>query len=333
MAAAPRIRVRRGTRSQITAAAAANGLLAGEPMLVTDEGRPAMATADNAVVSMVGSTAVHEIVEITQAAYDALGTPDPNTLYLITDGSGGAPVAWADITGKPDPEPVLGLMDWWAETVFGNSNAAASDFFAGAAISSGTNNTAIPTGAMTGKMPFGVFLRSSTTANGGYRYQTSQAVGMYFGTQAQKFRAVITPRTSMANTMYRIGWHDSVTSADATDGVYFEVNAGTITAKTANNSTRTANATTAAMVADRRYILEIDVNAAGNSARFRVWEDDNETPILDVTNTANIPTTSARSCGAGLVATESTTTANDLCILWYMGCGTPAAYQRRTGRT
>lgn len=85
MAAAPRIRVRRGTRSQITTAAGANGLLAGEPMLVTDEGRPAMATATNAVVSMVVSDGVHRIVTLTQAAYDALSPPDANTLYVVTD--------------------------------------------------------------------------------------------------------------------------------------------------------------------------------------------------------------------------------------------------------
>jgi hypothetical protein len=39
-----RQRSKRGTRAQLNAAAAANALLAGEPYLITDEGRPAVGT-------------------------------------------------------------------------------------------------------------------------------------------------------------------------------------------------------------------------------------------------------------------------------------------------
>jgi hypothetical protein len=41
-----------------------------------------------------GPTGTTAVVELTQAAYDALGTKDPNTLYVITDstaGGGGGP--------------------------------------------------------------------------------------------------------------------------------------------------------------------------------------------------------------------------------------------------
>ena len=41
----PAVRIKRGTRAQIVAAAAANGLAAGEPYLITDEGRLAVGTA------------------------------------------------------------------------------------------------------------------------------------------------------------------------------------------------------------------------------------------------------------------------------------------------
>ncbi|MEO0861530.1 MAG: hypothetical protein AAFY65_13015 [Pseudomonadota bacterium] len=48
-----------------------------------------VAYAHNAVLSKVsgitGATKVSNIVGISQAAYDALGAPDPGTLYLITD--------------------------------------------------------------------------------------------------------------------------------------------------------------------------------------------------------------------------------------------------------
>lgn len=84
MATAPRIRFRRGTRAAITAAAGAGSLLEGEPMLVTDEGRPAVATGASAAASLVVSEGVQRIVVLTQAAYDALSPPDATTLYVVS---------------------------------------------------------------------------------------------------------------------------------------------------------------------------------------------------------------------------------------------------------
>ncbi|MDP3458513.1 MAG: hypothetical protein Q8S09_04480 [Hyphomonas sp.] len=98
MAAAPRIRVRRGSRAEITAAAGAAGLLAGEPLLVTDEGRPAVALGADSVASLVVSAGVHRIAVISQSAYDALDPPDAGTLYLIegpTGPTGALPYATA----------------------------------------------------------------------------------------------------------------------------------------------------------------------------------------------------------------------------------------------
>ncbi|MDP1554485.1 MAG: hypothetical protein Q8L84_03410, partial [Hyphomonas sp.] len=98
MAAAPRIRLRRGSRAEITAAASAAGLLAGEPLLVTDEGRPAVALGADSVASLIVSAGVHRIAEISQSAYDALDPPDAGTLYLIegpTGPTGALPYATA----------------------------------------------------------------------------------------------------------------------------------------------------------------------------------------------------------------------------------------------
>ena len=78
-------RSKRGTRAQITAAAASNGLAAGEPYLITDEGNLALATAANAFQTFVKVDGIRAIVRLTQAAYDALSPPDANTLYVVTD--------------------------------------------------------------------------------------------------------------------------------------------------------------------------------------------------------------------------------------------------------
>jgi hypothetical protein len=50
--------------------------------------------------------------------------------------------------------------------------------------------------------------------------------------------------------------------------------------------------------------------------------------LLDVTNTTNIPTGTARSFGSGIVATELSTTASDIGVLYMLGEGTVAGFNR-----
>lgn len=236
----------------------------------------------------------------------------------------------ADVGAMPDTP--LGLADWWYEARFGSTNAAAMDFFVGAAVSSGTNTTAIPSASVDGIIPAGVFLRSSTTANGGYRYQTSSLVGDRFGVTSHKYWAQFRWLTSFTGRTVFLGFHDSSTNADPVDGAYFKVTADVVSAVTANNSTRTTNATTVTLTLGVIYTFDVEVNAAGNSARFRVYAGTSSTPILDVTNTTNIPTTSARAFGTGVVATESSTTASDIGILYMQGAGTVAGFERARGQ-
>ena len=234
----------------------------------------------------------------------------------------------AALDGKQATIPALGVWDWWYDARLGTTGATALDVFAGAAVASGTNTTAIPAASLLGYNPYGVFLRSSTTANGGYRYQTTSLVADYFGVISHKFRCQFLWRTSFTDRTVRMGYLDTTTIADAVDGAYFEVIGATASAKTANNSTRTTNATTATLALNTPYTFEIDVNAAGTEARFRIFAGTSATAILDVTNTTNIPTTSARSFGAGIVATEASVTASDIGILYSLGMGTVAGFER-----
>lgn len=225
----------------------------------------------------------------------------------------------------------LGVLDFWAEDVYLSTNAAMGVFL-GAAVSSGTNTTAIPAAAVDGLVPAGVFLRSSTTANGGYRYQTSSLVGDRFGVASRKYQGAFRWRTAFTGRTVRCGFLDTNTSADAVDGAYFEIIGSTCSAKTANNSTRTTNATTVTLSLDVIYTFDVEVNDLGTEARFRVYAGTNPTPILDVTNTANIPTTSARAFGAGIVATEASTTASDIGILYRQGIGTVPGFAKLRGQ-
>jgi hypothetical protein len=225
----------------------------------------------------------------------------------------------------------LALYDFWQETWFAVNVAAASDRWAGAAVSSGTNNTAPPTTSLGGKFRHGIFLRSSTTANGGYRYQPSTIAGDAFGQVSHKFMGVFKWLTSFTGRTVRIGFHDTNSSNDAVDGAYFEIVADTASAKTASNSTRTTNATTLTLSLDIPYVFDVEVNAGGTSARFRVYNGDTEALLLDVTNTTNIPTGTTRIFTSGIVATESSTTASDIGILYMLGEGTVAGFNRARG--
>lgn len=257
--------------------------------------------------------------------------------YVRTPADIGAPAGadWLSAADKAklDALPALGQWDWWHEHVFSNTTSSAGELYVGAAISSGTNTTALPTTnpPMRGYNQFGILLRSSTTTTSGYRYVTTSAASVFFGQIGLKFRCQATLRGVQTLTTHRIGFHDSTTGGDAADGAYFEVTNGVATFKTANSSVRTSNATTANLSADESYTFDVEVNAAGTEARGRIYSGLTASPILDVTNTTNIPTTVARAFGAGIVSTNTGTTALDLCILHMMGQGTINGFNRARG--
>lgn len=209
----------------------------------------------------------------------------------------------------------IGLHDWWSECCFSTTNAVALPFL-GFVVNSGLNSAAVPISP--GFVPPGVFIRSGTTANGGYRYQTTFDV---FGVQKRKFRGKASWRTAFANNTARIGFHDTITITDAVDGAYFETVGAVVSAKTASNSVRTTSGTTFTMSLDVVYTFDIDVNAAGTSARFRIYADVSETAVYDQTITTNIPIGFARQFQVGIVATNSTAVATDILLLFYMGYG------------
>lgn len=73
------IRVKRGTRAQIDAAAAASGLAAGEPYLITDDAVPAIGLGDGTYAQLAVLTGALRIEVVTSLP----GTPDPNTVYIV----------------------------------------------------------------------------------------------------------------------------------------------------------------------------------------------------------------------------------------------------------
>jgi hypothetical protein len=225
----------------------------------------------------------------------------------------------------------LGLHDFWQETWFASNNAAAPVRWVGGVISGGSNSAGIPTASFGDKFRHGVFLRSGTTANGGYRYMTTSPSGDNFGQASHKFRAVFKWLTSFTGRTVRNGFLDTTTSAAPVDGAYFEIVGDVCSAITANNSARTTNPTTITLSLGIPYIFDPEVNEAGTEARFRVYNGVTGATLMDVTNTTNIPTTATRAVGSGIVATEASTTISDIGILYMLGEGTVAGFTRARG--
>jgi hypothetical protein len=273
----------------------------------------------------------------TDPASGSLSLPAP----LQLGAQAAAPVApangslWLDPTGEVRVASAgavhrVGLapqanFDFCAVTRFGAA-AASTGPFAGTAIGSGSNTTQVPAAAVLGTNPFGVFLRSSATANSGFRYTTAPSSDI-FGVTTRKFRAKCLWRAS-ASTTVRLGFHNCTTVADSDNGGYFEVIGDQITAKTAAASVRSTHATALTLALNTVYTFDIEVAAPATAARFRVWENSTPTPVLDVQLTTNLPTVSANAFGAGVIATNALTTATDMIILYELAVGTIAGFRR-----
>ena len=157
-------------------------------------------------------------------------------------------------------------------------------------------------------------LRDSATANGGVVVGTSPTSIRLQGQEIFQFS--FQWRDTRTDSVARIGFHDSVSSAPPADGVFFELT-GTATgfrliAETSNNSTITTTTTPAddfVGVTSTWYTLEIILNNAATVATFNVYEDPSATSVWSRTLTTNIPTASDRTVGAVALVYETTTSA------------------------
>lgn len=234
---------------------------------------------------------------------------------LISQGSGNVPTWYS-----PADENRLFPLASWDFTTTGT----AAGPFAGAAISTGTNTTAPASGVVTKNHPGVILLRSSATANSGYSYLTTATFLLGGGEQ---FDAVVWMPAALTNNTLRAGYLDTTTSADAVDGVYVEIPAtGAAVCKTSNNSTRTTSPTVATLAASTWYHVRVSV-ASTASATCAIYGDTG-TLLGSQTVTSNIPTAAGRETGAGIVGTNSGTTASDLYAVDMMSFGYSAKLTR-----
>ncbi len=206
-------------------------------------------------------------------------------------------------------------------TDFPSSVAATIAPFNISAISAGTSTTVPAAGALDGNHPGVILCRSSTTANSGVIVNTAQNTFRIAG--GEQFDVVFRTPAALTAMTYRFGYHDTASSADAVDGIYFEMPAsGAIVGKTSSNSVRTTSATVATLAVSTWYHARIVVNANATGVDFFIYSDAGA-QLGTVSITTNIPTASGRECGVAFIGTNSGTTAVDIVNLDYMAASIP----------
>ena len=154
---------------------------------------------------------------------------------------------------------------------------------------------------------------SSTTANSGARVITGLSALRLGGGESTEivFRVINT-----AGTTVRMGFLDTTGNADATDGVYIEIVGTTLVGKTANNNTRSTTGTYT-ITANTWYRALIELTTGLIVANFYLFNENDGLLWSDYLDT-NIPTSSGRETGHGIIATNSGTSAVALIDLDYM---------------
>jgi hypothetical protein len=196
------------------------------------------------------------------------------------------------------------------------ASGSSSDPFVGAALASGTLNTAA-SGRISAQHPGQVRIRSSTTTLSGAHIGTSTTTGMILLGGGEIFESIFLIDTLSGST-FRFGFYDSVTSSAPTDAAYVEIDgSGVATGKTYSNGSTSSTGTTYTVSATGWYRLRVTLNSAGTQVTFAIYNDSG-TQLWSDTLSTNIPTASGRETHVGTMAINSGTTAIDLMHLDWM---------------
>jgi hypothetical protein len=180
----------------------------------------------------------------------------------------------------------------------------------GGALSSGTSAT------YTTLFPYRrgmVYIRDSTTANGGYLFRTDATIMYFQGGERYEISICLPNTANRANTTFIMGFSDATTAAEPTDGCYFRAVNRQLQGRCKNNAGPTLTASNFTMIQNRCYRLTINLNSAASSAAFAVYNITNMAlPGVSVWTgsvAGNIPTTTSRGFGWSWGGWQSTTDA------------------------
>jgi len=248
------------------------------------------------------------------------------------------PVAPQDAATKSyvDAIPIYNAS-YWTGTNYNATYAAtagttklSSDFYdpgvttavpglTGAAISAGTSAVV----ATTANHPGVLYMRDSTTANGGYRYGCT-------GTQliggGETFEVVFQPVGVRSTQGAQLGWSDTAAANTLpVDGVWFNISgtgaAITLKGAASSNSGRTYTGSTYAPTTATWYRGTIGVNTAGTLVTYTIYNEAGASQWTDTVAT-NIPTGAGRDTSPCIIVAESTTdAAANILVMDYVNWG------------
>ena len=248
------------------------------------------------------------------------------------------PVAPQDAATKSyvDAIPIYNAS-YWTGTNYNATYAAtagttklSSDFYdsgvttavpglTGAAISAGTSAVV----ATTANHPGVLYMRDSTTANGGYRYGCT-------GTQliggGETFEVVFQPVGVRSTQGAQLGWSDTAAANTLpVDGVWFNISgtgaAITLKGAASSNSGRTYTGSTYAPTTATWYRGTIAVNAAGTLVTYTLYDANSVSQWTDTVAT-NIPTGAGRDTSPCIIVAESTIdAAANILVMDYVNWG------------
>ena len=190
--------------------------------------------------------------------------------------------------------------------------ALCTPFGASAAINAGTNTATPAAGDHLALHPGIMLLRSSATANSGFRIASSSSL---VGGNGLSYRAIFRPSVSMAGATYYLGIHNGAagSTAEPTSGCYLAIAPGGIgTFKSANGGTRTSSASTLSLVVGVWYT--VDIGWTSDSAARCVVRNDTGTVLLSTSVTTNVPNSTAQLLLTQFVAFSATAN-TDICLL------------------
>lgn len=225
--------------------------------------------------------------------------------------AGGTNVKWQKDTSAPDN--VSAYLDWgivmdafrkkpliWCDFHRWTVSGTAHPPWAAAAISSGTTSTLAGTGSHPGIARF----TSASGANTGYAFTTDANCILLAG--GENFECVFNIQT-LTNTTIRMGFIDTATATESTDGAWIEIpSTGAAVLKTKNNAGPTTSSTIATLSTATWYRARITVNSDATSVTGEIWNDSG-TSQGSQSNTGNIPTAGGRETGHGFTAVSQST--------------------------
>jgi hypothetical protein len=230
------------------------------------------------------------------AAGGYCGLPNPldTTIALRADGTPVRPTGlFIESDGLLVTNP---FSPWLGVAITGGTSAAAAG---------GANNPGIAS------------ITSAAPGGTGYAFRLYPASLLIGGNSSTC--CILRPQT-LANSTIRVGLIDTFTSADATDGCYFEMTTvggvpGTLVGKTATAGARSTTATSFVLVANTWYRLRLSLNANASLVTFQLLDAAGAILWTD-TLAANIPTAAGNETGCGITAISSGTTL--ICDLDYI---------------